>query len=76
MIGIIGDLGSGKSYLLQAILNNMIILKEKKQDENTKLEINNSSSQSPTRLVVNGSISYVAQNSWTSNQQLIKYKDY
>lgn len=47
---IIGDVGSGKSSLLQAILNNMTV-----------------STPRHTKLIVNGSISYVSQESWIQN---------
>ncbi len=50
---ILGEVGSGKSSLLHAILNNMLI----KDDD--KLE--------KTKIAVNGSISYVAQTAWIQN---------
>ena len=46
---IIGEVGSGKSSLLQSILNNMISLS------------NNS------KIIINGSISYVSQIPWIRN---------
>jgi ABC-type multidrug transport system fused ATPase/permease subunit len=49
-ICIIGEVGSGKSSLIQAILNNMMI------------EKNNY-----TKIIVNGTISYVGQEAWIQN---------
>ena len=49
-ICIIGEVGSGKSSLIQAILNNMMI------------EKNNE-----TKIIVNGTISYVGQEAWIQN---------
>ena len=49
-ICIIGEVGSGKSSLIQAILNNMMI------------ENNND-----TKIIVNGTISYVGQEAWIQN---------
>lgn len=55
-LGIIGEVGSGKSSLLQAILNNMIIL-------------NHTSEQfrSDERIYIAGSVSYVPQVPWIEN---------
>ena len=47
---VIGEVGSGKSSLLQAILNNM-----------------SSATPRHTKVIVNGSISYVSQESWIQN---------
>ena len=47
---IIGEVGSGKTSLVQAILNNLISLTPRS-----------------TKLIVNGSISYVSQESWIQN---------
>ena len=52
-ICIIGEVGSGKSSLIQAILNNMII----KSNTNTK-------------IIVNGNISYVGQEAWIQNNTI------
>ena len=49
-ICIIGEVGSGKSSLIQAILNNMMI----ENNDNTK-------------IIVNGTISYVGQEAWIQN---------
>lgn len=56
LIGIIGEVGSGKSSLLQAILNNMIIVEENIED--------------PTRIILNGSVSYISQIPWIQNATL------
>jgi ATP-binding cassette subfamily C (CFTR/MRP) protein 1 len=53
MVVIIGEVGSGKSSLFQAILNNMIIVNDK--------------SLQPTKLIINGSVSYVSQSAWILN---------
>ena len=50
---IIGEVGSGKSSLIQALLNNMI-------------QINKDDS----RVIINGSISYVPQEAWIQNDTL------
>ena len=55
-ICIIGEVGSGKSSLLYAILNNLIQLPGK----NGEL----------TKLIVNGSIAYVSQTPWIQNETL------
>ena len=47
---VIGEVGSGKTSLVQAILNNLISLTPRS-----------------TKLIVNGSISYVSQESWIQN---------
>ena len=53
-ICIIGEVGSGKSSLIQAILNNMIIIT---QNNNTK-------------IIINGNISYVGQEAWIQNNTI------
>lgn len=55
MIGIVGEVGSGKSTLLQAILNNLIILNK---------------SENNSRLILNGTVSYVSQTPWILNDTL------
>ncbi len=55
-IGIIGEVGSGKSSLVHAILNNMQII-------NDNLEY-------PTRLILNGTVSFVSQIPWIQNNTL------
>ena len=51
IIGIIGEVGSGKSSLLNAILNSLILLNPKECDG----------------IHINGKIGYVAQNVWIQN---------
>ena len=48
LVCIIGEVGSGKSSLIQAMLNNMI-------------------SDDKTKIIINGRISYVGQESWIQN---------
>lgn len=55
-VGVIGEVGSGKSSLIQAILNNLILL------ENTE------SNQS--EFIQNGSIAYVSQIAWLQNDTI------
>ena len=54
IIGIIGEVGSGKSSLLNAILNSLILLNPKECDG----------------IHINGKIGYVAQNVWIQNATL------
>ena len=54
LIGIIGDIGSGKTCLLNAILNNLDILNY----SNT------------SKIIINGSISYVPQTPWIINDTI------
>jgi len=60
-IGVIGEVGSGKSSLIQAIMNNLIIIQE---DENG---LNSDNSK---KITVNGSIAYSAQLPWIQNDTL------
>ena len=53
-VGIIGEVGSGKSSLLQAILNSLIILNPLDCDG----------------IHINGKIGYVSQNNWIQNQTI------
>ena len=66
LIMILGEVGSGKSSLLQALLNNMLIMDENKSNK--------------TKISINGSISYVAQTAWIQNDTLrnniLFYKEY
>lgn len=60
LIGLVGDVGSGKTCLINAILNNLDIL-------------NNAGITNPKemkRIIINGSISYVSQNPWILNETL------
>jgi ABC-type multidrug transport system fused ATPase/permease subunit len=75
LIAIVGEVGAGKSSLLQAILNNMIVIDED-EDENNNNDIkishidnNNKNSKKP-KIIVNGEISYVSQISWIENDTL------
>ena len=54
IIGIIGEVGSGKSSLLQSILNSLILLNPKECDG----------------IYINGSIGYVSQSSWIQNDTI------
>ncbi len=54
IIGIIGEVGSGKSSLLQSILNSLILLNPKECDG----------------IYINGSIGYVSQTSWIQNDTI------
>ena len=53
-VAIIGEVGSGKSSLLQAILNSLIILNPLNCDG----------------IHINGKIGYVSQNNWIQNQTI------
>jgi len=55
LIGIIGKVAAGKSSLLQAIINNLIMLtpEEKK-----------------SKLILNGTVSYLSQTPWIQNETL------
>ena len=55
LVAIIGEVGSDKSSLLQAILNNMIILNNEKEKK---------------QMQIKGSVSYVPQISWIENATL------
>ncbi len=55
-IGVIGEVGSGKSSLVHAILNNMQII--------------NDNLEHPTRLILNGTVSFVSQIPWIQNNTL------
>ena len=57
-IAIIGEVGAGKSSLVQAILNNMQIVDE--------------APDKSTRLIINGSVGYVSQIPWIQNNTLRK----
>lgn len=58
-IGVFGEVGSGKSSLIQAIMNNLIIIENENMDEKEK-----------KKILVNGDISYTAQNPWIFNETI------
>jgi len=78
LVAIVGEVGSGKSSLLQAILNNMIVIEDDDIFNNT----NNFSNQNlldksnepkeakKPKIIINGEISYVSQMSWIENDTL------
>jgi ABC-type dipeptide/oligopeptide/nickel transport system ATPase component len=51
-VGIIGEVGSGKTYLLNSIINNLAVLNKENITGNIKLS---------------GKISFVSQNAWILN---------
>ncbi len=55
MIGVVGEVGSGKSTLLQSILNNLIVKDRESND---------------SKLIINGTVSYVSQTPWIQNETL------
>lgn len=61
-IGIIGEVGSGKTSLMEAFLNNLIIL-----NHSDKI---NESFKSSEKIIINGQISYVPQIPWINNDTL------
>lgn len=73
LIAIVGEVGAGKSSLLQAILNNMIVINE----NNPQLENGNNShsidndipnnNDNSGKIIINGEISYISQISWIEN---------
>ncbi|EAR93205.2 ABC transporter C family protein (macronuclear) [Tetrahymena thermophila SB210] len=72
---IIGEIGSGKSALLQGILNEMDI--EQMNIQDSLISSNNQSFQNQERLlnfekklIVNGKIAYVSQNHWLQNKTI------
>ena len=54
-IGIIGEVGSGKTCLLNSTINNLAVLNKKEKDGNIKLS---------------GKVSFVSQNSWILNDTI------
>jgi len=80
LIAIIGEVGAGKSSLLQAILNNLIIIDEdENQSSNNHGYVNNNdihlsseiiNNNKKQKVIINGSLSYVSQISWIENETL------
>lgn len=70
-IGVIGEVGSGKTSLLEAIMNNMIILNNTSEKECFKRT---------DKIYINGTLCYVPQIPWIQNNTLknniLFYKDY
>ena len=85
-IAIIGDIGAGKSSLVQAILNNLIFIDSLSENKSTEAEVLDDSTvkkirvlnsttpeslnKSKKSIIVNDSISYVSQVSWIENTNL------
>lgn len=63
LVGVIGEIGSGKSSLIQAILNNMNMVQ---QNQNISNQVNQQSSE----MIVNGTLGYTEQIPWIQNQTL------
>lgn len=66
-IGLIGEVGSGKSSLLQAIMNNLIVLNSQnnlKIEDLNKIDI----SRFSQKILVNGDICYTSQIPWIQNE--------
>lgn len=58
-VGIFGEVGAGKSSLIQAIMNNLIIIPS---DSDQNLNKN--------KIIINGDIAYSAQIPWISNETI------
>jgi len=72
-VGIIGEVGSGKSSLIQAIMNNLIILKENDNNSENPDSLYKDETKSDNienKIIVNGSISYSSQIYWVRNDTL------
>jgi len=72
-IGIIGEVGSGKSSLIQAIMNNLIILQESDIVQDSQNLISNSKcnlKDNPKKIIVNGNIAFTSQIPWIQNETL------
>lgn len=70
-VGIFGEVGSGKSSLIQSIMNNLLIFENLKANE---IEINkentNDKVEDNKKIAINGSLSYTAQSPWIQNETI------
>jgi len=75
-IGILGEVGSGKSSLIQAIMNNLIILNSNFEDQfienlkNDLKKLDGNNKNEEKKIVVNGTIAYTSQFPWIQNETL------
>lgn len=79
LIMVIGEVGSGKSSFLSAILGEMLCTSKffqissighNNSSEDNKILDNNSDSEDNAPITLGGSISYVQQNSWIQNKTI------
>ncbi len=70
-IGILGEVGSGKSSLLQAFMNNLLIT-EANQLINKQVDASNEKYKIGTKkhIIVNGKLAYTSQIPWLQNETL------
>ncbi len=83
-IGLIGEVGSGKSSMLQAIMNNLLIFNSDKSQKNGIVnDLNNDidkrsevqkkidySKNDEAKIIVNGKLGYTSQIPWIQNETL------
>ncbi|EAS02568.3 ABC transporter C family protein (macronuclear) [Tetrahymena thermophila SB210] len=67
---IIGKIGSGKSALLQAILNELEGKFGQSQFEQNSMQQQNQFSHFENKILVNGKVGYVSQNHWLQNKSI------
>ena len=75
LIGVIGEVGSCKSTLLNAFLNNLLPIDSINNIESNTCNSNNTINTSNTsnpKIIVNGLISYISQTPWIRNETLRK----